>query len=644
MSFPFRLLTGIALLSASFLSAQEIELDPITVTATITQKRASETGRDITIIKGEQFQHLPVHSLDDLLRYVSGVEIQARGPMGSQSDIVIRGGTFQQALVILDGLRLNDPNTGHFNSYIPIAPYEIDRIEILKGASSAIHGPDAVGGVINIITKTFAEKQRETKTDILTEISAGEYDFLNANAGFYLSKNKWSVGGGVLSNHASGVQQRGTQGFFHNTTASLSADYHFDSAWSIAYRTAYDQRRFSAQNFYTPNLSDTATEQVRSFWNQVSIRYQQRNQRLTLNAGIKNMDDNYSYNRSLAPNQNHSRILQALLMYQNRLNAKTTLVSGFNFQQKSISSNDRGDHSIYLASPFVSFSWQMLPRLILHPSVQVVMFEGLSAELVPQLDLSYKKDDWQFRGSIGKTVRDADFTERYNNYNKVTIAAGQRVGYPDLVAERSLSYEAGVDRFFQDRWKVSATFFQRFQRRLIDYSNTKYDDMPRKDNLIPGGTYALAKNIAAVNTSGFEADVRYRHDISNNQQLEWAAGFIALKSRDSDTLPSFYISSHARFLVNFTLAYHYKNLSASVIGLYKERQSQYVSAIQAHISPDYFVVGARVAYALLRDRWGIFVQADNILDRQYSDLLGAPMPGRWLMMGVKWQWNKKENE
>ncbi|MBW7893217.1 MAG: TonB-dependent receptor, partial [Chitinophagaceae bacterium] len=451
MSFPFRLLTGVALLGTSFLSAQEIELDPITVTATISQKRASETGRDITIIKGEQFQHLPVHSLDDLLRYIPGVEIQARGPMGSQSDIVIRGGTFQQALVILDGLRLNDPNTGHFNSYIPIAPYEIDRIEILKGASSAIHGPDAVGGVINIITKTFAEKQREAKTELLTEISAGEYGFLNANAGFYVARNKWSIGGGVLSNHASGVQQRGAHGFFHNTTASLSADYHLDSAWSVAFRTAYDQRRFSAQNFYTPNLSDTATEQVRSFWNQISIRYQKRHQSLTLNTGIKNMDDNYSYNRSIAANQNHSQIMQALLIYQNRLNAKTTLVSGFNFQQKSIRSNDRGDHSIYLASPFVSFSRQILPRLTLYPSVQVVMFEGLSAELVPQLDLSYKKDNWQFRGSIGKTVRDADFTERYNNYNKATITQGQRVGYPGLVAERSLSYEAGVDRFFQDR-------------------------------------------------------------------------------------------------------------------------------------------------------------------------------------------------
>jgi vitamin B12 transporter len=131
--------------------AQEVSLDPVTVTSTLLEKRASETGRNIAVIKGDYFQSLPVHSIDDLLRYVPGLEIQARGPMGAQSDIVLRGGTFQQVLVILDGVRINDPNTGHFNSYIPIAPSEIERIEVLKGASSAMYGSEAVGGVVAVI-------------------------------------------------------------------------------------------------------------------------------------------------------------------------------------------------------------------------------------------------------------------------------------------------------------------------------------------------------------------------------------------------------------------------------------------------------------------------------------------------------------
>ena len=143
--------------------AQEAELDPITVTASLNPAKSSQTGRNLVVIKGERFAQLPVHSIDELLRYVPGIELQARGPMGSQSDITLRGGTFQQVLVIVDGMRVNDPNTGHFTTYIPIAPGEIERIEILKGASSAIYGSDAVGGVIHIVTKSFT-KQHEKKT------------------------------------------------------------------------------------------------------------------------------------------------------------------------------------------------------------------------------------------------------------------------------------------------------------------------------------------------------------------------------------------------------------------------------------------------------------------------------------------------
>src|SRR4030095_9268627 len=136
------------LILLSFLSnaqQSEINLNPVTVTASLQPLPVSRTGRNIATIPGNYFRKLSVHSIDELLRYIPGVEVQMRGPAGSQSDIVLRGGTFQQVLVILDGIRLNDPTTGHFNSYIPIAPAEIERIEVLKGASSAIYGSEAVG-------------------------------------------------------------------------------------------------------------------------------------------------------------------------------------------------------------------------------------------------------------------------------------------------------------------------------------------------------------------------------------------------------------------------------------------------------------------------------------------------------------------
>src|SRR3978361_2092596 len=137
-----------AMLFSSFLTTYLFaqtnnDLDPVTVTASIAPIATSKTGRNITVIKGEQLDKQPIHSIDELLKYLPGIEVQQRGPMGAQSDIIIRGGTFQQVLVVLDGIRLNDPLTGHFSSYIPIAPAEIERIEILKGAASAIYGTQA---------------------------------------------------------------------------------------------------------------------------------------------------------------------------------------------------------------------------------------------------------------------------------------------------------------------------------------------------------------------------------------------------------------------------------------------------------------------------------------------------------------------
>jgi len=125
-------LLNLGLLMSTAAGAQQIDLDPVTITATLRPQALSITGRNITVIDGEQFNRLPVQSLDELLKYVPGVEVQQRGPSGSQADIVLRGGTFQQVLIILDGIRLNDPNTGHFNSYIPIAPAEIDHMAVRR--------------------------------------------------------------------------------------------------------------------------------------------------------------------------------------------------------------------------------------------------------------------------------------------------------------------------------------------------------------------------------------------------------------------------------------------------------------------------------------------------------------------------------
>ncbi|WP_138480345.1 TonB-dependent receptor plug domain-containing protein [Dyadobacter bucti] len=628
--------------------AQEISLDPVTVTSSLIEKRASQTGRNIAVIKGEYFQNLPVHSIDDLLRYVPGVEIQARGPMGSQSDIVLRGGTFQQVLVILDGMRLNDPNTGHFNAYIPIAPAEIERIEVLKGASSALYGSDAVGGVIHVISKTFAAKLQSAegqetaspnnRTNLNAMVTGGDYGLKNINAGAFIQRNKLAVSAGLLSNNADGVQQRGIKGFFHNNSASLSARYAISKEWDIAVRSSYDHRDFAAQNFYTVLKSDTASEKVKTSWNQLKLSYRKNKTAVSLDGGYKFVRDQYLFNPHSIANNSKSQLWQGLLTLQQGLGERTHLIAGVNYQNRQISSNDRGNHALNQLAPFVSLSQSLGEYFTISPSVRLDWREYIGVEAVPQVNLSYKKGSWQLRGSAGKTIRDADFTERFNNYNK-SLVTGGNVGNPDLKAEKSFSYEAGADWFLTQndvtQLKISATFFQRLQNDLIDYVSTPYAQMPRKDNLSPTGTFGLARNLTEVTTTGIELDVQYAKAIDDNQKLMLNAGFTWLDSKSGDNIPSFYVSSHAKFLTNFSAVYQISGFSLSLNGLYKKRAANQASAIEASISKSYFILNAKAEYAFLNRMLAVFVQADNAFDKDYSDLLGSRMPGRWLMGGVK---------
>ncbi|MBK8089488.1 MAG: TonB-dependent receptor [Chitinophagaceae bacterium] len=614
---------------------KEIELDPITVTASLIPQSSSKTGRNIIIIKGEQINKLPVNSIDELIRYLPGVEVQSRGPMGTQSNITIRGGTFQQVLIILDGVRLNDPLTGHFNSYIPISPAEIDRIEILKGASSAVYGTEAVGGVVNIISKTFAAQKGKQQQRLNGQVTAGDYGLRNAQAGFSWQKNKTALSGGVLQNVADGQPLRGTNGFFNLTTISVSAKQYISENSSIAYRGAYDDRNFNAQNFYTNFLTDSATERVITRWHQLNFTYQKNKHKFSIDAGAKDASDKYQFRKASAANTNRSKIYQALAIHNYTINQQSTITSGVQLIERSVKSNNRGNHSITSTGVFVILNQQIGEHITINPALRADWNERAGWELIPQLNLSYRTEKLQLRASAGRSTRDADFTERFNNYQPASVASGNRIGNPDLEAETSFSYEAGADYFIVKDFKVSAGWFQRFHNGLIDYAATAYADMPRQVNLVPGGTYSLAKNIDKVNTRGVETDLQYSKEFAPNHRVSVAMGAIWMKSTSSDTVPSLYVSNHAKFFYNFSVQYRYKFISIALNGLYKQRTPQTGNAAFVPVSKDYFLMNARLEGIFLGNKLGVFVQADNVFNRRYSDILGTVMPNRWVMGGIK---------
>ncbi|RYF85755.1 MAG: TonB-dependent receptor, partial [Chitinophagaceae bacterium] len=417
--------------------------------------------------------------------------------------------------------------------------------------------------------------------------------------------------------------------------------HQFNEKWNVAFRSAYDARKFAAQNFYTSALSDTSQETITTFWNQVQLTRTAANNVLRLQAGYKNLNDSFAFNSATPTNQNKTELWQVLLTNERTLGNKTSLTPGVQFINKKIASNDRGNHNLSQAAAFVVLNQSIGEHFSAAPSARVEWNERAGWEAIPQINLSYRTSKLQIRGSAGKTIRDADFTERFNNYKKTVVSNGQRLGNPDLEAEHSFSYEAGADYFISNGFKLSSTYFQRFHKQLIDYVLTPYAEIPRKENLLPAGTYAFAKNIAEVRTTGFETDIQYAKQLGAKSSVWATVGLVWLDSKSSDTLPSFYLSSHARFMTNFNLQYIHRLFSFTLNGLYKNRQPQKVaSPAIAAVSKDYVVLNAKAEAFFGQQKFSAFVEMDNIFDRHFTDLLGAQMPGRWLMGGIKISLNK----
>jgi len=619
------------ILSATSFAQSSTDLNPITITATRSPQKANETGRNISVLDGKLFNQLPLSSIDELLKYIPGVEVQQRGPMGAQSDIVIRGGTFQQILVLLDGVKINDPITGHFNSYIPIAPFEIERIEILRGPAAALYGAEAVGGVINVITKTFNKFKKEKSNNETIGLSLGQYGLINGNGGWHTTGPKVNASLGILSNNTTGQLLRGTnRGYVHNHTFSGSIAFALKNNWQLALRSSYDTRSFGAQNFYTIFKSDTAKEKVTTFWNQAQLKQQKAKYTQQLDVLYKQTSDHYVYNALSTANNNKANFLLLQYLYTQKISSKINIGTGAQVDRRVITSNDRGNHTTSHGAIFASLIYSN-KNLKITPAMRIDNDGNYGTAVLPQLNAAYQIKTITIRSNAGRSIRGGDFTERYNNYNKVFVSGGS-IGNPNLVTENAWSYEAGADVILSNHFKASVTGFYRNQNNIIDFVTTPYINMPRKINLSPTGTYALAENIKKVKTSGVEMELSYQKAFGNKQSLYVNAGITLLKSNSNDSVPSFYIISHAKTLVQSTVIYQCKKINLAVNMVYKNRNARNANAINAAITKNYLLLNAKLGYSFYKDMQ-LFVSCTNFTNINYSDLLGSIMPKRWTSIG-----------
>ena len=625
------LLAGLLCSLSISVLAQNTQLSDVVVTASMLPQQEKETGRNIVSIKGSSLQNLPISSIDELLKYLPGIETQQRGPAGTQSNIIIRGGTFQQVLVIIDGIRINDPLTGHFNSYIPLHPEDINRIEIIKGAASAIYGSDAIGGVVNIITNGLQQKNQHK---LSVGSKWGSYNSRSNNFWWGAQKEKWKLSVSSQQNKADGENLRGTTGYYNNSFYAANFNYAFASNWKLHVLYANDNRDFNAQNFYTTFKIDTASEIVKSNWTQMGLSKQYTHKIVKFDVAYKNLSDRFRFNPAGSFNENKTSLFVGQGSVQFTHNPNHQIVTGAQWIHKKIRSNDRGNHELTHGAAFLIATHKLPKYIFINESLRIDWDQSYGWIIIPQVNGSWVNGNLTTRASFGKGVRDADFTERYNNYNK-SIVTGGSIGNPFLQAEKSWSYELGADYRMGSNFKWGATAFLRNQNNLIDWTPTPYPMMPRQSNLVITGNYSLATNVSSVKTKGIETDLTYNKKWGEDYELNLSTGLVWLSSTSPDKTPSFYISSHARFLWNEQILFRANQLQLTINSVYKIRNAQTASAINAALSTNYFLVNSKFSYLTSKRKGNVFLEITNLTNTPYSDLLGAIMPSRWIAAGFQ---------
>ncbi len=428
MLFISKMITVILLSVFVFGFAQEIyEIEPVVVTATRYPKDIMEITRTVTIIDSiEITRHA---SLVELLDVIAGVDMKVRGD-NIQTDPSIRGSTFQQVLVMIDGVRVNDPQTGHHNLNIPVPLSEIERIEILHGTASSLYGSDACGGVINIITKRSGQ--------IKGQLGIGSFSYRNFNVG--IGNKIFSID---FENKSSGGYEPGyeyqTYNLFNKINIPIGSKVRNDLS------IGYLNKSFGAKNFYAPYPSWESNQAFFTSLNSQFIitRYFMLNPILSFRTHI----DTFVLDRDnpeFYANRHQSFTYGAQLINHLDLKKSGYIIFGAEGFVDSLNSTRLGQHSLQRMALFLQIERKHFDeRLILIVGLRDDYYRKIKNSINPHISFAYKiLPSLKFSGSMGSSFRAPSFTELY-------YQDPANRGDSLLKSENGWEYELGLD--FQHR-------------------------------------------------------------------------------------------------------------------------------------------------------------------------------------------------
>jgi iron complex outermembrane receptor protein len=609
-----------------------VGLQEVQVMASRVAMSERQTPRIVKVIRREEIAAAPVTTVNDLLKYAAGVDVRQRGEMGVQTDISLRGGTFDQVTVLLNGININNPQSGHLTADFPVNLSDIERIEILSGPASRICGSSAFSGAINIVTT------RPQSSRLTAEVEGGQYGLFKGELGGTLRTNPY------LTNTLSAA-------YYRSDGATQNSDFQGMRAY---YAGNYERNRITAQvqlgmtdkgfganTFYSPKY-DNQYEHVSRYY--ASGRFATSGRLATdTRLYFHRTQDRFELFRDNAaswytgPNL-HRTDVQGLTTNLTYTSTAGKSALGAEVRREEVVSNvlgtpissnhgdyTNGDHRTEV-DIFAEHNLTAGP-LTLSAGVMMGYNTALSGvRFFPGIDASVRlTSDLQLSAGWNRSLRMPTFTDLY--YKSAT-----NIGNPDLKPEKNEMFEVSL-RYASSALRTSLTGFYQKGTDMIDWIKPTSDEDKWQ-----------TVNHTQLNNMGVEwsglldfATLVRRDFFIRSLQADYA--YIYQDKKIGEVYKSNYALEYLRhkFTARLTHTLGLPELTATWAVRWQKRMGTYtryenLTAVGEVPYKAYATLDLRIQWA--KPRYRIFAEATNLTDCRYVDLGNIPQPGIWVKGGV----------
>lgn len=596
---------------------QQNLLDEILIQGNRLETPFNKVTRDIQVITQQQIEALPANSLNEVLAYISGVDIRQRGPFGTQADISIDGGTSEQTLVLINGIKMLDSQTAHNMMNIPVPLSAIDHIEVLRGAAARVYGINALTGAVNIVTK------KEKHSSITADIKAGS-SFKSKDEG----DGSGIYGGGSVEvtgiygterqSQLLSVSQSNSNGHRYNSAARntrlfYNGNYNIDSNNSIQATAGYAQSLFGANGFYAAPNDVNSEELVESSVFSISSKHEFGNFTISPRISDRYSEDDYRFYKDDLSKGRSLHYTNALMLELN-----TSLITGigtFGFGWESrleqINSSNIGAHKRNNHGAYGELKSGIGNNLLGTIGVYANYNTDFGWQLYPGIDLAYRINDyWKFSTSIGSGQRIPSFTDLYLDQRP------GNVGNELLQPENAWNYEGNI-QYKKENLQLKTGYFYRNISDFIDWL--------REDASEPYSPTNFGKN----KIHGIYGRIQQSFNLSSQQSIGYQASYNYLQPSLETTgeNQSKYVLESLKH--QFVAGIHYRNkdFSLNVTNRWLKRE----------LGDAYNVADLRLSYQL--QDFVLYSDLTNIFNTSYNEAGAVPMPSRWFGLGVRYEWN-----